>query len=179
VRALVEMHGGRAAAASPGPGQGSEFTIRLPATTTAASTPNVGRPNALPKHDVHRRIIVIEDNGDIREMLEEALKACGHSVSTAADGPAGLSRLLSSPADVALVDIGLPGFDGYHLARQVRDSGGSQVFLIAMTGYGQPEDRRRAFEAGFDEHITKPIDLDTLQRVLRGLNQLRRQPEPA
>jgi signal transduction histidine kinase/ActR/RegA family two-component response regulator len=175
VRALVEMHGGRVSATSPGPGQGSEFTIRLPAAKKTAPAAMNGGHEARPAAEIHRRIILVEDNGDIREMLEEALTACGHSVSTAADGPDGLSRLLSSPADVALVDIGLPGFDGYHLARQVRDSGGSQVFLIAMTGYGQPEDRRRAFEAGFDEHLTKPIDLDTLQRVLRSLDPARRQ----
>jgi signal transduction histidine kinase/ActR/RegA family two-component response regulator len=165
VRALVEMHGGTVAARSEGPGRGSEFSVRLPATepaTDAAVVP-AGTPGA---GDVRRRVVVIEDNDDIRALLAEVLAASGHEVETVADGASGLSRLLAAPPDVALVDIGLPGCSGYDVARAVRSDVGDAIVLVAMTGYGQPEDRARAIAAGFDDHLTKPVDVEALERVL-------------
>jgi signal transduction histidine kinase len=165
VRGLVEMHGGTVSAASAGPGLGSEFVVQLPVMAAAATSPAPAAPQPRPG-EVRRKVVVVEDNGDIREMLQEVLTASGHDVVTACDGPGGLSRLLAARPDVALVDIGLPGFDGYHLARAVRDQAGAGIFLVAMTGYGQPEDRARAIAAGFDEHLTKPVDLQRLEQVL-------------
>ena len=113
------------------------------------------------------RIVVVEDNVDVRETLVELLVLEGHTVEEAADGPQGLTRIMSAQPDAALIDIGLPGFDGYELARRTRRTLGDSVLLIAMTGYGQAEDTRRAFEAGFDDHITKPVSIEDVDTALR------------
>lgn len=166
VRALVEMHGGSVSMPTGGAGQGSEFTVRLPEAGSPAHASETDGGMLRTPGDSRRKIVVVEDNGDIRETLEEVLTACGHEVETAADGPSGLSRLLDFSPDIALVDIGLPGFDGYELARAVRSNGRGDIVLVAMTGYGQPDDRARAFAAGFDEHLTKPVDFAELERVI-------------
>ena len=114
----------------------------------------------------HHRIVVVEDLEDVREMIVEALRADGHEVDAAADGPRGAALILDSSPDVAFVDIGLPGFDGHELARQVR-ARGATCRLIALTGYGRAEDKRRAREAGFDEHVNKPVTLEALAAMLR------------
>jgi signal transduction histidine kinase/CheY-like chemotaxis protein len=167
VRGLVEMHGGAVEAHSAGVGAGSEFVVRLPLRlaigdeAAAASSTPAGQAPA-------RRVLVIEDNLDTRELLKQLGEALGHTVDVAADGIEGLSRALTLGPDAILVDIGLPGLDGYHVARRLRRSLGEGVLLVALTGYGQPEDQRRALEAGFDHHCTKPIDAQTLQSVLGG-----------
>jgi CheY-like chemotaxis protein len=166
VRKLVELHGGTVAAHSDGAGQGSEFAVRLPLVSHTAEAPSPQKPPPF----VHRRVLLIEDNHDGREMLANLLRLWGHEVEETSDGARGLDMVLRQPPDVALVDIGLPGLDGYELARRARAApGGSAVRLIAVTGYGQPEDRRRAAEAGFDGHFVKPVDLDRLARILADL----------
>ncbi|MGE0871100.1 MAG: response regulator [Kofleriaceae bacterium] len=121
------------------------------------------------------RIVVIEDNDEARETLREALTELQHQVSAAPDGMAGLELVVDTKPDVALVDIGLPRLDGYEVARQIRlRCDRSAPRLIAMTGYGQPEDRARAEAAGFDHHLVKPVSLDRLQRLLAAVAAGRR-----
>jgi CheY-like chemotaxis protein len=112
------------------------------------------------------RIVLVEDNVDIRETLTELLVLDGYWVEGAADGPQGLTRILSEVPSVALIDVGLPGFDGYELARRARSHLGDGPVLIAMTGYGQPDDRARAFEAGFDDHVVKPVSVEELSAAI-------------
>lgn len=161
VRSLVHLHGGDVDVHSDGLGRGSTFRVRLPlenAPTRASSKPNV-----VPQRP--RRVVLVEDNDDVRTMLEQLLIIAGHDVATANDGPSGLTRILEARPDVAFVDIGLPGFDGYELARRVR-ARKETIRLVALTGYGQPEDRRRARDAGFDLHLTKPVGIDELEAAL-------------
>src|SRR2546427_633958 len=168
VRRIAELHGGRAEATSDGPGRGSEFTVRLPALSEApAQLPGSGPATTI---GLPRRIVIVEDNADVRETLRRALELEGHEVHEAADGPQGLAAILRLHPDVALVDIGLPGFDGYQIARRVRASaGGKAIQLVALTGYGQPEDCRRALDAGFDTHVVKPVSLDALFAAIDGV----------
>ena len=113
-------------------------------------------------------MLVVEDQPDAREVLRLALQLAGHEVFEAADGPSGIEAVSRHQPDVAVIDIGLPGCDGYEVARQVRRvSDGRTIFLVALTGYGQPDDHQRAEEAGFDVHLVKPIDLDRLNALLR------------
>src|SRR5581483_854299 len=112
-----------------------------------------------------KRIVVVEDNADIRELLTEVLEHDGHQVSCAEDGPEGLEKLIELTPDLAFIDLGLPGFDGLELARRAR-ARGLRTTLVAMTGYGRPEDHARTVAAGFDDHITKPVVERDLQRVM-------------
>jgi PAS domain S-box-containing protein len=159
VRRLVELHGGRVEAASAGEGMGSVFTIafpRLPAPPAATVSPR--RRTVLPQ-----RTLVVEDNDDAREMLRTLLELDGHTVHVAANGIAGLAAALEHRPDVAVVDIGLPEMDGYEVARKLRASESLKAIkLIALTGYGQADDARRAYEAGFDLHVVKPVDPERL-----------------
>jgi signal transduction histidine kinase/DNA-binding response OmpR family regulator len=162
VRSLVEMHGGSVSAASDGPGRGSAFEVRLPVRPEAQAEP-------APRRNGHVRgrslkIAVIEDNVDIRDTVRDLLELAGHHVRVAADGPAGVQLLIAEQPDVALVDIGLPGLDGYEVARQVR--GVCATRLVALTGYGGHGDRERAAAAGFDAHLVKPVELEELAEVL-------------
>jgi CheY-like chemotaxis protein len=109
-----------------------------------------------------RRVLIVEDNCDGRETLRTLLQLLGHRVEVAEDGPAGLDKAVTWQPEVVLLDIGLPRLDGYQVARQLRRRFGDRILLIAHTGYGQPEDRRRAFEAGFNAHLVKPVDLREL-----------------
>jgi CheY-like chemotaxis protein len=114
-----------------------------------------------------RRVLLVEDNADISDLIQMQLRMWGHEVSIAADGPSGLEAALGQRPDVAFVDVGLPGMDGYEVARQIRAAeGGERMRLVAMTGYGRPEDRDRALAAGFDAHLVKPVDPRQLQAVL-------------
>jgi len=116
---------------------------------------------------VRRRVAVVEDQPDAREALESVLRLGGHDVQTAPDGEAGLDLILRTHPDVALIDIGLPGLSGYEVARRLRDAEGEAgPYLVAVTGYGQPGDRIRALEAGFNDHLVKPLDPDILNQVL-------------
>ena len=164
VRRLVELHGGTVAAASDGPDHGSRFTVQL----RAISTPSVGaRPSRVAGEVATRRILVIEDNDDARAMLRHLLETAGHEVHEAADGRRGLELALALRPDVALVDLGLPGLDGFEIARQLRVADERRaILLVAVTGYGAPEDRERSLLAGFDVHLVKPVDPEILAGVL-------------
>jgi signal transduction histidine kinase len=167
VRKLVELHGGSVQAESDGSDRGSRFTVRLP--LAAFLTPHAPEPlRRLPVVTEPRHILVVEDNADVRTLLRAKLRQLGHSVDVAEDGFTAVEKILERKHDVALIDIGLPGIDGYEVARRARAELGHDVFLIALTGYGRSEDRSRAMDAGFDAHLTKPADLSDLQRVLGG-----------
>jgi CheY-like chemotaxis protein/anti-sigma regulatory factor (Ser/Thr protein kinase) len=158
VRNLVELHGGTVQAASEGLGMGSVFTVRLPVATeepAALESSSVADPVSR----APQRILVVDDNEDALELLAEFLRNAGHVVTTAKDGPTALKIMRTFHADVAILDIGLPVMDGYELAGRLRAELGKELpRLIALTGYGQESDRARAREAGFDEHLTKPVD---------------------
>jgi PAS domain S-box-containing protein len=167
VHRLVRLHGGRVEAYSDGPGRGSEFVVHLPThrRRDAAGGGADGTP-AVPVESA-RRVLVVEDNRDAAEGLATLLEAWGHEVRVAHDASAALDLLAAAPADVVVSDLGLPGIDGYELARRIRNgcADGGPV-LVALSGYGQDEDRRRALQAGFDEHLVKPPDIDALARCL-------------
>jgi CheY-like chemotaxis protein/anti-sigma regulatory factor (Ser/Thr protein kinase) len=165
VKRLVELHDGRVSAASPGLGRGSEFTVRIPlAGPPARPAPPDAAPAACGKA---RRVLIVEDNPDVREALSIWLESRGHQVEATADGERGLALILGSRPDIALVDVGLPGLDGYAIARRIRATPGTEsIRLVALTGYGQPEDRREAMEAGFDAHLVKPVDEAALLQLL-------------
>jgi signal transduction histidine kinase/ActR/RegA family two-component response regulator len=167
VKKLVQLHRGSVRAYSRGRGSGSEFVVRLPHATAQPERHVLAatKPKA-PSKAEPRRILVIEDNPDIRDLLRIKLRQLGHKVESAEDGPKGLDKLLASPPDVALVDIGLPGMNGYEIARRVRATLGPDVYLIALTGYGQAEDKNQALAAGFNVHLTKPADFVDLQNIL-------------
>jgi PAS domain S-box-containing protein len=164
VRRLVTMHGGTVTAESEGRGRGSRFVVRLPVTAAGAPGATAAPP---PTAAVPRCIVVVEDNEDAREALRLLLELDGHTVSAEPDGERGLERILERRPDIALIDIGLPRVDGYEVARRVRLSEGARhVFMVALTGYGQPGDVARALAAGFDTHLLKPVDPDQLARVI-------------
>ncbi|OJH40617.1 hypothetical protein BON30_06585 [Cystobacter ferrugineus] len=174
VRSLVEMHGGRVSAHSSGLSQGSEFIVRLP--LPAEATAPLALPNMLKSAASNGlslrplNILLVEDNPDIRETLRDLLELHGHHVAEASDGRAAVELVLSQRPQVALVDIGLPELDGYQVAELVRASaGGADTRLVALTGYGHPEDRKRALAAGFDAHLVKPVSSEDLSQVLKRL----------
>jgi signal transduction histidine kinase/CheY-like chemotaxis protein len=163
VRRLVELHGGRVAVASDGPTKGSTFIVRLPRAEprrTDQSPPATIAPTPSAK-----RILIIEDDADGREALRMQLLMAGHEVHEAKDGESGIEMSQRVRPDVVILDVGLPGLDGYEVARRLKRTR-SCPRLVAVTGYGQPEDHQRALTAGFDEHLTKPVDPNALQRAL-------------
>jgi PAS domain S-box-containing protein len=163
VRRLVELHGGRVEAASEGPGRGSIFTVRLP----LIDAPQPSRESSeAPAGAPGRRILVVEDNADNREMMRILLETSGHEVHDTGDGVSGVELAVQLEPDTVLIDIGLPGIDGYEVARQIRSKLGDRFRLIALSGYGQQKDRERAFAAGFDDHLLKPVDPARLVWVL-------------
>jgi signal transduction histidine kinase len=168
-KGLLELHGGSIQAASGGLSQGSEFTICLPLTSAPPSDSARQPPGAATRLPL--LILIIEDNLDAAESLQMYLTLVGHNAHTAADGANGLEKARQMRPDVILCDIGLPGkLNGYAVAREIRsDAVLRDAHLIAMTGYGQEEDKRRAREAGFEDHITKPADPAALKRMLESL----------
>jgi signal transduction histidine kinase/CheY-like chemotaxis protein len=163
VKGLVELHGGSIHATSAGAGQGSRFEVRFP-LLKAVQTPS--KPVAVGNSKTDWNVLLVEDNDDAREVLRILLELSGYRVDCASDGQEGLRKLIEDRPEVALVDIGLPLMDGYEVAERARAAFGDEVFLIALTGYGQPEDRQRALEAGFNEHLTKPIEASRLRELL-------------
>jgi len=161
VRTLIELHGGTVEAFSAGLDQGSRFVIRLPLNEVAAPRAAPRGVDARPRP--RRTLVLVEDNDDARELLALSLTRHGHRVLQAADGPSGLAAILAHRPDAAVIDVGLPGMDGYAVARAVREALGDDIALVAATGYGQASDRRRALSAGFDVHLTKPMDSVEIQ----------------
>jgi len=165
VRNLVELHGGSVSARSDGLGKGSEFVVSLPlATEQQIAEP---KEEAIPiPHVGKRRIVIVEDNADVRELLGLKLRRLGHDVDGVSDGRDGVTKIVEAQPDMALIDIGLPGIDGYQVAQQVRSRMGDGVVLVAVSGFGQPEDKRKALDAGFDDHLTKPADVNDIESLL-------------
>jgi signal transduction histidine kinase/ActR/RegA family two-component response regulator len=166
VRGLVELHCGDITAGSDGPGCGSKFVVRLPAVAAPAKAPR--ETDHKPEPPQRRSVLIVEDAADSRRAMATLLRLWGHFVEAAEDGPDGVRVALERRPQVALVDIGLPGFDGYEVARQIRSTLGTSIQLIALTGYGQAEDRKKAMDAGFDKHLVKPVDPRILAKVLTG-----------
>jgi signal transduction histidine kinase len=176
VKRLVEMHGGVVRARSEGLAKGSEFLVRLPLSTcTCPTAQTLGGPNIEPVVvQGRKRVLIVEDADDSRDILREILEDFGHEVSVAKNGVEGAARILELRPDVALVDVGLPGIDGYEVARRVRAApNGADLYLVALTGYGGAEDKARAQTAGFDRHLTKPINIGELPQVMSGPKPIR------
>jgi signal transduction histidine kinase len=173
VKSLVELHEGSVSAYSEGIGKGSEFVVLLPASkegqsAVPAATATVTEQKTSDNSTSKRRILIVDDNQDAAEILAEVLAELGYLTRTAFDGPSSLEVVDAFKPDVMLIDIGLPVMDGYELVRRLRsDFARASIRLIAVTGYGQESDRRRALEAGFEEHLVKPLDLDQLMKMLR------------
>jgi len=180
VRRLAELHGGSVEASSEGDGRGATFTVKLPLVEApevhaggAKSESNGNGNGHVQRYEESRRVLLVDDNHDSREMYRAVLRAQGHDVREAADGEHALAVLDSSNFDVAFIDIGLPGgMDGYELARRIRSHPkGQAVRLVALTGYGFPEDRAQSKQAGFARHLVKPVEPDVLQRELSSLSR--------
>jgi CheY-like chemotaxis protein len=164
-RTLVELHGGNIAVESEGPGRGSEFVVRLP---VGAPVGHRGRGDSRRAAVQPRHVLLVEDNDDIRDALRAELEFDGHRVDAVRDGPRGVELALATVPQVALIDLELPGLDGYEVGRRIRAALGRRVFLVALTDdrYRQERDRRRSSEAGFDAHLVKPVSHEDLTRVL-------------
>jgi PAS domain S-box-containing protein len=170
VHRLVALHRGRVSAHSEGPGRGSEFTIALPLSRAADAAPAAAVSR---ERGPAAAVLLIEDNADARQSLRTLLEQEGHRVDEAEDGLSGLARAEATEPDIVLVDIGLPSLDGYEVARRIRSRRGPAPIIVAITGYGQADDRRRSLEAGFDAHLTKPVAPDHLVTVLTTLSRNR------
>jgi PAS domain S-box-containing protein len=168
---LVRMHGGTVEVDSDGPGRGSEFVVRLP-LLKAAPVPPDEPGGGMTGGDLEvrpLRILVVEDRRDSAETLVRLLRGLGHEVEAAYDGPSGCEAAVAFMPDLVLLDLGLPGLDGYEVARRLRrEPSLDGACLVAMTGYGSESDRRKSAEAGFDEHLVKPVEFESLRRVLEG-----------
>jgi signal transduction histidine kinase len=168
VRQLVELHGGSVGAESDGNGSGSVFIVKLPQSQPV----ELGDTQAPPAAPSSCRVLLVEDNEDGREMMSMMLAAQGLSVLTAGDGHDGVIAAKEHRPDIALVDIGLPGIDGYEVARRLRaDPATAGMKLVALTGYGLAEDQRMALEAGFDMHLVKPVDMGQLMKAIAAFSQ--------
>jgi CheY-like chemotaxis protein/two-component sensor histidine kinase len=166
-RNLVQMHDGSLVARSDGPGLGSEFIVTLPISKEAAEADVPPPPPPPPTPGASRRVLVVDDNIPSADSLSLIIKLWGHECRVAHSGPDALAEAIVFRPDIVLLDIGLPGMDGYQVAREFRARPAlADGVLIAMTGYGRDEDRRRTRAAGFDEHLVKPLDLDDLERLL-------------
>jgi CheY-like chemotaxis protein len=159
------LHGGIAAAFSEGPGRGSEFTVTLP----GISQPKPATANSTASSQERgrcSRILIVDDNLDAANGLARLLKLLGHEIQTVHDGPQAITEALSFRPEYVLLDIGLPGMDGYKVARRLREEGLYDAVIVAISGYGQEEDRRRSKEAGFNHHLVKPVDYTTLVSII-------------
>jgi CheY-like chemotaxis protein/two-component sensor histidine kinase len=167
VRALIELHGGEAVAESEGLGRGSVFTVRLPIMKRAASRadPAPAQP-PVPENERSLRVLVVDDNEDAANSLADVLRLTGHHAEVAFSGAKALQAATDLDADLVLLDIGLPDMDGFEVARRLRRIVRRDCRLVAVTGYGTAEDTRRSLEAGFDEHVVKPVMSETLAAVI-------------
>jgi len=171
VRRLAELHGGSVAAKSAGPGKGSEFDVRLPLTHRAAVDKTTAPPRTAKPATSNSglRVLVVDDNTDLAASMETLLELWGHEVRVLHDGRGAIEAARAFCPDVVLLDIGLPGMDGFEIARSIRAAPDLRtVRLIAITGYGQNHDRARALEVGFDAHLVKPVQPDVLAAQLNG-----------
>lgn len=167
VRTLAALHGGSVSATSEGIGKGSEFVVSLPASSeTEATAIRTPQPAPVKTSGEPRRIVLVEDNPDVRMLLQLKLRRLGHQVEAVSTGESGIETIKSFRPHLAVVDIGLPGISGYDVARRVRNEVGNGVFMVALSGFGQPEDKQKAIEAGFDEHITKPADAGQIENLI-------------
>jgi CheY-like chemotaxis protein len=181
VRSIVERHGGTVSASSAGVGQGSEFVIRLPASRADTPLPAVrplfagdGVAASNPK------VLIIDDNRDAADSLHALLRDHGLSCASALDGPSGLEAVSTFGPDAILLDLGLPGLDGFEVARRIRSlPDGDRYLIVAVTGYGEERDREASAQAGFDAHLVKPVDADQLLTVLRQMRATATPDEPA
>jgi signal transduction histidine kinase/ActR/RegA family two-component response regulator len=171
VRSLIEMHGGQVSASSAGASQGSTFSVRLPLAAHERVSDD-GAPSRSSEHPgAKKRILVVDDNEDAADLLTLSLEHAGYVVKTAYDGPSALSVVEAFQPDLAILDIGLPGMTGYDLARHLRQNTRlPPLALVALTGWGSHEDKQKATDAGFDLHLTKPVDTTDLQRALAKLD---------
>jgi CheY-like chemotaxis protein len=177
VKGLVEMHGGTIAAKSQGEGQGSEFIVRLPIASTVSTfassqLSDKKGEDVVPTSSTLRRILVVDDNVDSADSLGQLLELLGNKVRTAYDGEAGVHAAREFQPDVVLCDIGMPKMNGYDAARRIRtEPWGRNMVLVALTGWGQADDYRKTSEAGFDHHLVKPVESDSLIKLLDGLKR--------
>lgn len=169
VKTLVALHGGTVVASSEGPGRGSEFVVRLPRMTELSAPTSDDRARQTGGKTVARTVLIVDDNVDAAEALGLLIESQGHKVIVAHEGAAALGAAAQRTFDVCLLDIGLPGMDGYEVARHLRQLPGAECALIvALTGYGQDDDKRRAAAAGFDRYIVKPLEFDQLAAIFGG-----------
>jgi CheY-like chemotaxis protein len=167
VKTLVKMHGGSVRAFSDGPGRGTELAVRLPlapALAAPAARPAARRTDGAAVLPL--RVLVVDDNVDAADAMNYVLRMDGHHVRVAYDGPGALAATAAESPDLVLLDIGLPGMDGYAVAARMREAGLDGVALVAVTGYGQEEDLRRSVAAGFSRHLVKPVDAAGLRKVV-------------
>ena len=169
VRQLTELHGGAVTVHSEGQGKGTEFVVHFPLSDIAPLAPAPLRAEEHREAPSRLHVLLVDDNEDLRQSTGELLRLLEHEVTEAADGEEALRQGQAQRFDVAIVDLGLPGLNGYAVAQALRaqeEGSGHRTVIIALTGYGQPEHRRRTQQAGFDEHLTKPLDFDRLREVL-------------
>jgi CheY-like chemotaxis protein len=167
VRTLVELHGGTVQVHSAGPGCGSEFTVRLAAVPAAADSQDTERHPTFVEDSITRRVLVVDDSADAAESLAMLLAFEGHETHKAHDGAEAVRTAERVRPDVVLMDIGLPVLNGYEACRRIRNQAwGAPIIMVAITGWGQEEDREQSNAAGFDLHLVKPVDHDELLRVV-------------
>jgi CheY-like chemotaxis protein len=175
-RRLIELHGGTIEAFSEGAGLGSTFVVHLP-IAPALSDPITAAPPAPAHSSPVRRVLVAEDNADAAEMMRVMLGLNGHDVRVAADGAEAVALAQSFQPHIAFIDIGMPRLDGYEVAARIRRMDGPPIVLVALTGWGQDEDKRRSREAGFDYHLTKPPEPDVVQRLIAACAETPHSPD--
>jgi CheY-like chemotaxis protein/two-component sensor histidine kinase len=164
---LAEMHGGEITADSDGLGKGSKFTVRLPVSRQAPADDKLSPHCVMNSAQLPQKVLVVDDNRDTAISCARLLKGLGHDVQTAFDGIAALESARSFKPQAILLDIGLPGLNGYEIAKTLRAEGFANEMIVAVSGYGQPEDRERSRQAGFDEHLVKPVHQEALVMVLQ------------
>jgi len=175
VRKLVELHRGTVTGASPGLGLGSTFTIRLPLAATAEESEAANKPST-PCVSDSLQVLVVDDNVDAAELLSEVLALSGHKAMAFNDGLSALAAARDVRPDVVILDIGLPEMNGYEVARRFRaEPAFAGIVLVAVTGWGSEDDKRQSREAGFDHHLTKPVDFERVQEIFAGINDGKRQ----